>query len=195
MKVMLQIKISNLLVSKGYIMKLFKALFCALSLSVSAATVHAEGIDPKFYAGIDLMATDVNPNGGTDYTLGSIGVKFGADLHEYFGLEARAGTGVIDDDENVLGTENNFDLNYYVAGFAKVQTPVSYGFRGYALLGAAQVEIENSSPGFSSKSDDLDLAFGFGASYELNQDFDVNLEYLSLNQDFDAINLGLTYRF
>ena len=153
----------------------------------------------KPYIGGDFTMSDFDGDDGVPSTrLGTAGVRLGTDIGEYFGAEARAGWGVIDDDITAYGQDINVNLNYYVAAFGKIQTPIYSGFRGYALAGISQIELEAKDiSGISATDYDNSFAWGLGGNYFFNKNWAVNLEYLSLNQDAEtqSINTGLSYHF
>ena len=160
---------------------------------ISAMTTSAFAMDTIFkpYVGIDFSNTWIDTGTNNDATLGSIGGRVGIDIIDYFGVEGRVGTGVMDDDIDGV----NVELNHYIAGFAKIQTPDMNGFRVHGLAGIARVELEASAGGLTGTAHDTDFAYGAGLSYAINQNIRLNLEYLSLNEDADTANLGVTYHF
>lgn len=167
-------------------MKHFISSFLIISAVTTSAFANPFALKP--YVGIDMNATRFDD---ADIELGGLGLRAGTDIVDWFGVEGRLGTGIIDD--NTGGVD--VDLNYYIAGFAKLQTPDYNGFRVHGLAGIARAELEASAGGFSAQGSDTDFAYGGGVSYGINPDMRLNLEYLSLNDDADTLNLGLTYHF
>ena len=80
-----------------------------------------------------------------DYEFATVGVRAGVDVHEHFGIEARAGMGIVGDDTTVSGINVDVDLNHYLAAYAKLQTKEVNGFRAYGL---ACILYRNRSIGF-----------------------------------------------
>jgi opacity protein-like surface antigen len=175
-----------------------KMILSSLFIVLSISNLSAEEIFRPYVGGDFTMTHFDGEDGFPDSRAGTAGVRFGTDIGEYFGAEARAGIGIIDDDVTAYGEDINLNMNYYIAAFGKVQTPIYDGFRVYGLAGVSQMEAEaKDSFGVSVTEDDNSFAWGLGANYFINNNWAANLEYLSLNQDEDAqsINTGLSYHF
>jgi opacity protein-like surface antigen len=182
-----------------------------------AQTNHKDGrydTDGGYYPAYTENSTITNLK---DVDLNSVGLRFGADITDFFALEGRIGTGLGtekinatyaydihyedgDNDATNGKTKVTQSFNHYVAALAKAQTPAYYGFRVHALGGVSYSQIEHtfidlSASMTSKKENDTSFAYGGGLSYAFTEQVSTQVEYLKLHQDFDSINLGLTYHF
>nr|WP_300314704.1 outer membrane beta-barrel protein [Halomonas sp.] len=140
---------------------------------VTASSVQAE----QWYVGGSAMfwdADDSHHSGDDD-----IGWRLngGAQFNRYFAVEGQLGGG------------SHFD--YLTGIYAKGILPLSQGIRLYGLAGLAEVDFHHG--------DDNDVSWGFGGELDLSPKLSLGADYMNYldgsRYDFDAVSVGLRYRF
>lgn len=152
--------------------------------------------------------------------LGTLGVLAGYDFNEYIAVEGRISTSVFEEDYAETTT-------YSI--FVKPQYPVTEAFSIYALLGFGNTTVKGSDAGGDyfgfdpsrighTIMDESSFQWGFGVNYEVMEDVDLFVDYVSFAKDADiettnlywyggvapypydklssdALTLGVTYKF
>jgi len=161
------------------------------------------------YAGLGIAALSTrdktlnffDAESGQDRT-GNIVFLGGYEFNDYIALEGRYSMYLTH--EHVINTD--------VWGiYAKPQYPVNEDIKVYALLGYGGVEVDpvdGYAPFFAA--DDKGFQWGLGASYDIDEDFTLFVDYMNIATDIDAdaffgntdakvdvdtITIGITYNF
>ncbi len=138
-------------------------------------------------------------------------VMAGYQINKYFAVEARF-TASLDD-----AKYNNVDVADYdltnAAIYAKVMYPVAEIVTVYGLVGYGQTTIEDANALVKDKYETDGLQWGVGASYNVNENLSVFVDYTKLAMidevdvngvtvtgladDFDVstVNVGISYKF
>ncbi|MFI0472660.1 outer membrane beta-barrel protein [Halomonas sp. HMF6819] len=173
-----------------YVVKL--AAVAALWVSAGASAQSFQAGYPQAYAGTDAMAWRADVSGvDDDLTSAALRLVGGIKLDDYLAVEFHGATGGSDD---IFGQK--IEMDYLIGGFLKGIIPVADGARFYGLLGYSELKL--SADGAGSDRDD-GISFGGGAEVDINDTFALSadlMRYLSPSEyDFDALSLGLRYRF
>ena len=135
---------------------------------------------------------------GDDVTLGSIVGRVGFDLSDYFGLEAEASFGVVDDEVTIGATDIDVSADFGFGGFLVGRLPLDNGSSLFARVGYASVTIEGEAGGITA-SEDLDgFAYGIGGNFIFDGANGVRLDYTRLDGDGgdgDAYSIAYVRRF
>lgn len=130
-------------------------------------------------------------------------VRGGLELNEWFGLEARAGTGIRSDKRSIPGGEARFDLDRLLGGYATVSFPVGKVARPYLIGGFTEAKGEltgdfNGVELSGSETTD-DHSWGGGIALNLTDTFAINAEYMQYLDNDDgelsSISLGVRSAF
>ncbi len=172
----------------------------AISL-LSANTVAAT------YGGANLAFLDYSNSGPVgDLSLTAAVGRFGVELTDNVGLEARLGVGLAGDSFDAFSlyfmrpVEVEINLENLAGVYVRVGVPETNIFNPYLILGYTKVKLEASIDGLVSDQDsDKDLSFGIGADLKVTSNFTLNLEYMNYF-DKDAVEisgfaLGFVSRF
>ena len=160
---------------------------------VAVPVVMEENVNP-FYLGLGLSAVstrdsdvdmDFFDNKEGQDRLGNVTLLAGYNFNEYVAVEGRYTTSITDED--VVSMDYGWSL------FVKPQYPVSEDFSVYALLGYGGVKLDGKR-GVLADVDDTGFQWGLGASYAINEDYILFVDYTSLSNDMDGIyTKGGTY--
>lgn len=179
-------------------MKRIPAFIAAASLGVLSAPLAADMYKTgggSLYAGGNYTFVDLDA-GSDDADLGTLSGKVGGYVNPYFGLEARAGFGVTDDD---VGFSSDLSVNSFFGGYATLNMVNESPVTPYGIIGFTRYELELDGPGISEKDDETDLSFGAGVNVAITEELSGNLEYMRYVDTDDAtadgIGLGLTFHF
>lgn len=145
-------------------------------LSTAAALVFAAGAsaqDGRTHIGGGVAHFDAD---GANFN--AIYLRGGFDVTEFFGVEAEGQIGVQDDEVNLGGgLTADVGLNYGVAGFGKLQFPVSEQFSIFARAGYAWAEFDASAAGLTIQEDNDGLAYGVGAELAFSGPNAIRFDY------------------
>lgn len=148
-------------------------------------------------------------SGGFDIDHSTIMFQAGYQFNKYLALEGRYWTAVSDAEVIVSyadGSDPKVDLNDDSNAwgiYVKPMYPVTSSLNAYALLGYGNVEIDIED----ISADESGFQWGLGASYAINDNFAVFVDYMSMYDDnamiltrdhdveIDSWNFGLTYTF
>lgn len=152
--------------------------------------------DAGLYAGANYTFVSIEDD-TIDADLGTLSGKVGANVTPYFGLEARAGFGVKDDD--VANGFAEVSANSFFGAYATLSLANESPVTPYAILGFTRYELELESAVGSEKDDDSDLSYGIGVNVAMTEALSGNVEYMRYyDKDditIDGIGLGLTVNF
>jgi len=171
----------------------FSFIVLALCLTLSSTSVLAEPetAAPPVYVAFSIGTSFVEEDNvgldGEDFDDDDFGFKFavGYRLHKYVAVElSYLDFGETEDDFFVPDAGGDINLESDIkaaAAHAVFILPLSKQFELMAKAGVARWDVEaEASLGAVSASDDeegTDFAWGVGASYALNQNFALRLEY------------------
>ncbi len=161
-------------------------------LLAQASTAQATEIEP--YAGIGLGLFEMDPGANKKSTFGGFGFA-GANLHEYFAAELRAGaTGSQQREELAVVLSEEFKVNWFVSAFAKPKIEVSDGIELYGLLGVTTISSSHTPTGpvIQTTKSSTGLSYGVGGSYRFNDKFTVGMEWVRYSTDADAATKNTT---
>ncbi|WP_404364120.1 porin family protein [Marinobacter sp.] len=174
------------------------AFFAMATLGILAAPVAADLYKTgggSLYAGGNYTFVDLDAN-GFDADLGTLSAKVGGYVTPYFGLEARAGFGVADED---VGFDTDLSVNSFFGGYATLNMVNESPVTPYGILGFTRYELEVDGPFGSDKDDETDFSFGAGVNVAITEELSGNLEYMRYvdtgDVTADGIGLGLTFHF
>lgn len=195
--------------------------------------VMAEALDAGFYAGIayGTVATVHDLTDGVD-TLNmemyhdTLMLQVGYQFNPYIAIEGRYWNAVGDTDLRIATSGGVFDLDRDFGLFAtfndnsnawgiylKPMYPITSELTAYGLVGYGNVDI-GTSDRFNNlvQVDDSQFQWGLGASYDVNDNFAVFVDYVAMydgkvsieavlntfdrfNTTIDSWNFGVTYKF
>jgi len=165
----------------------------------------------KWYVGLDGMGANFDTSSGNCNGLAAIVGKIGYDFTKYFGIEGRAGYGVIDADHK--GGTSDIKENYGI--YLKPMLPLGDKSHLFGLLGYAKAKVESTgSAGLTGTLDESSPSFGLGLNYAINDRWSVVGEGVRLlhsventynkvgggtqfedDINLDTFGLGLNYKF
>ena len=104
-------------------------------------------------------------------------------------------TATLDDPERA-----GADVSYYtLAGYAVYALPVTQtvDLRGRAGLLYYDADVSGTAGPFSFREDEdgIELSFGIGARFEVNNELDVIVDYTQIESDIDHLSAGIQYHF
>ena len=187
--------------------------------------------DAGFYVGLGYsyvsnemtLKDPTNPanylNADTDHNAGML--QAGYKVNPYFAVEARYWFASSEDDmwTDTDGETGNSSVDYDAWGiYVKPMYPVTDAFDIYALLGYADTSYDmtlyppsSTTPYPVAGLGDSGFSWGLGAAYDINENFSVFVDYVSLYDDTvtatldgdsystdvqsDSWNFGVTYKF
>ena len=189
-------------------MKLLKIATASALLSMSAGIAQAQ--DSGFYGAI----------GATSYDFDFYGVegKLGYNINEFFAIEGQAGTGLIDNEEELGGFEFETNIDYNVGLFGVVRAPLGQNFEVFARGGYHATELsteiefdDDDDNGLDDDDDEITetisadgFAYGGGIQYFFNGRDGLRLEYTGYDLGSvngvdagtaDAVSLSYTRKF
>ncbi|HKK57348.1 porin family protein [Marinobacter sp.] len=173
----------------------FIAIATLGTLSATAAADMYKSGGGSLYAGGNYTFVNIDV-GSDDADLGTLSAKVGGYVTPYFGLEARAGFGVADED---VGPGSDLSVNSFFGGYATINVVNESPVTPYGIIGFTRYELELDGPGASIKEDETDLSFGAGVNVAITEELSGNVEYMRYVDTDDAtadgIGLGLTFHF
>ena len=132
--------------------------------------------------------------GSRNFDLTALGLQAGYQLTDVVAMEVRTGTGNDDTDSGL-----KVELDSYYGIYCKVGIPSNSVIYPYALLGYTNVDVTFSGAGRSRSDKSDDISYGAGVSFNINNLFDVNIEYVKMfdnyNITYDSASIGASYRF
>ncbi len=162
--------------------------------ATAAADMYKSG-GGSLYAGGNYTLVDFE-EGDFDGDLGTLSGKIGGYVTPIFGLEARAGFGVDDED---LGFNTDLSVNNFFGGYATINAVNESPVTPYGIIGFTRYELELDGPFGSEKEDESDLSFGAGLNIAFSDQLSGNVEYMRYvdkgDATVDGLGLGLTVHF
>lgn len=170
-----------------------KHLCAALGLLLVATPALAYELKPHWYLGASYDPLTLSGSDGGDFDVDAVTVKLGAGLHRFMAVEARAGFGVGDDTQTVLGTPVTAEIDQFYGAYLKGIIPLHQTVSLYGLAGYTQVEATASSV-LGSESEKSDgFSYGAGLAWHFNRNVSINAEWMSYldKDDFELDGFGL----
>ncbi|WP_166254570.1 porin family protein [Marinobacter salicampi] len=174
------------------------ALIATVTLACASAPALADIYKSgggSLYAGANYTFVDVDGD-DLDADLGTLSGKVGAHVNPYFGVEARAGFGVVDEDIN---STTELSVNSFFGAYGTLSVVNESPVTPYGILGFTRYELEVDNVLGSSTEDESDLSYGIGVNFAVNDALSANLEYMRyFDKDdvtIDGLGLGLTVSF
>ncbi|MDQ6968940.1 MAG: outer membrane beta-barrel protein [Mariprofundus sp.] len=156
------------------------ALLC-MQASIASAT------EIKPYAGVGLGVYELDPGANKKATFGGYGF-FGADLHEYFAAEFRAGLTGKKGREELGPLTETFKVDWFLSLFAKPKIAISSDFELYALLGVTSIKTSFTplASVVQASSTKTGFSYGLGASYQIMDQLKLGAEWVRYSSNADA---------
>jgi outer membrane immunogenic protein len=158
-----------------------KAILAVLVLTLGVLLMP-KGASANAYGGVTLGTLDADI-----VRFSTLNVTAGLQPNEYFGVEARYGTG--------LGTDEYFDvdisLDSFYGGFATLSLPFDE-VTTYIVVGKTWFDISAKEYG-SAK--DSDSSMGLGVKFDLREAFSLKGEYMQYADDVDSLSVTLQANF
>ena len=198
--------------------KLLLVTFLTLSLVyTSAATAN-----DTWYIGTLYSAQKTKPMNGRDFD--TAGIIVGYQYNEYIGVEVRSSVGHSGysntwSDPDLSEYEYYEDVGNQSSILLKASYPILDSLYVYGLAGYTNTKLEVGGSGqFSDSNVDEDYSFkhslsdsgfsyGLGLNYQLNEQFNIFVDYQALpdfqtaityvaqNLDWNSTNIGINYMF
>ncbi|MDX1458946.1 MAG: outer membrane beta-barrel protein [Marinobacter sp.] len=183
-----------------------KSKLAAASIAtLMTLNAHAEAPkDVQGYVGANYVFLTYEEDGiSEDFDLGALVAKAGAKFNPYLSAEFRAGLGVDDHSESGGGFTAELELDYLVGGYAIAGIPNETPIYPYAVLGVTKGKLTASVSGFgesaSVSESESDISFGIGANFAVNDEVNLNAEYMNyLDKDgaeITGVSVGLVVLF
>lgn len=172
---------------------------------------------PRSYVGANLVYGTLEfDNAEEDFHPGAIMVRLGGMANDYFGMEARFGTGVGKTTfrESAGGTSTKVDFSvdylggvYFTARAPLLSLPLVGDFytQGYLGLGAEQIKSETrvcnatSCRSDTERNDESDVSFGAALGVRPRADLSLGLEYMQYASkngiEVSTLEAGIMYHF
>lgn len=146
-------------------MKIMKITACVAALLASATVAQAQDVNPYVNIGVE----------GLDFEgmSGNVVARVGADISTYFAVEGEGSFGLLEDNDD-------FKIDYKLAGYGKVQYPVSDQVKLFVRAGYYTVEAD------IGEADGL--ALGGGLEYMFTEKDGVRFDYTNLDDDGGSAN-------
>lgn len=139
-------------------LKILKITACVATIMAASSVAHAQDITPYVNVGAE----------GLDFEgmSGNIVARVGADISQYFGVEGEGSVGVLEDNDD-------FKIDYKIAGYGKVQFPATDQVNIFARVGYYKVEAD------LGEADGM--AYGGGLEYLFTDRDGVRFDYTKLD--------------
>lgn len=146
-------------------MKIVKLTACVVSLLASTGIAQAQDITPYVNIGVE----------GLDFEgmSGNVVARVGADISQYFAVEGEGSVGLLEDNDD-------FKIDYKLAGYGRLQYPVSDQVKLFVRAGYYTVEAD------IGEADGL--ALGGGLEYMFTDRDGIRLDYTNLDDDGGSAN-------
>lgn len=181
--------------------------FAALALAGCAFSSSAAAAADNIYVGGNISRQSIE-SGSIDFNV--VSVLAGYKFSDYWSLEARAGTGVSDDDSTFYTFEGeNYQYHQEIEWQASINFRGAYSLTSdlsvFGIVGYTETEMGTSSrvdgsARYSGSYDITGVNYGAGLQYKISDKFSASLEYQFMpelydDQDWDSLALGVQYHF
>lgn len=178
---------------------IFRLICLTFGLCLTTLPTQALEFEPYTGGGLGAFVIDAGPGGHTVF--GAYGI-LGADLHENFGVELRAGniggissaavtfppgqvTNAVAFIINPALTPVEIDVDWFVSYLLKLQYPIDEKLRLYGLIGGTTLHsniyfINLGRTGHTTKTT---LSFGGGADYRFNSQWLMGIDVMIYAND------------
>lgn len=157
------------------------ALTATAAAFALAGAAHAQ-VSPYVNAGVGYL------DGETANLTGAFG-RAGADIGQYFGLEAEGALGI--DGDTVGATE--VELDHLVAGFARARAPLSPRLEAFARGGYFFSEGDATTAGTTVALEEDDFAAGAGLQWNFTERNGLRADYTNYGISDDGHAMSLAY--
>lgn len=129
--------------------------------------------------------------------------RVGTFVEDRVAIEGRFGFGLSDDSHTINGVNVDLEVDRLIGVYLLGHVPVGerssiYGAFGFTDAEATATGTSGGSTATSSGSES-GISFGFGTDIGVNEEFDINLEYMQYlsksSFDADAIGIGIKFQF
>jgi len=146
-------------------LKVLRITACIATLLAGTGIAQAQDITPYVNIGVE----------GLDFEgmSGNVVARVGADISKYFGVEGEGSFGVLDDNDD-------FKIDYKLAGYGKLQFPASEQVNIFVRAGYYTVEADLGEAN--------GLALGGGLEYMFTERDGVRFDYTNLDDDGGSAN-------
>jgi hypothetical protein len=178
----------------------FVAAASLMALSAAQAQTTPPAANPKLYAEIGYTATTFKVSAGGDSLKASpslVSGVFGYQAHPNFAVEGFLGFGAGKDGVKYNGVDLPIDvkLGTMVGVFARPSVALGDTVELFGRVGWMHTELKTSAPGLSVTEKDSNVAYGFGANFNLSKSSYLQASWTSFyNKDDTKIEgFGLAY--
>jgi len=168
----------------------FKQMILLTAVSSSALLADT-------YVGLDYAQLRYSENGTTEnFKPRAMLLKGGYGFHKNFAIEASVGTGISNDNKDVIGYENaKVDLDYLVSANIKTILPMSKNLDVDILMGLSYIGLSTESDNFSNDGAEESIFYGMGLDYGITENISIDANLVYYFNNIRALELGLIYKF
>lgn len=159
---------------------------------------YSEGV----YGGAMMQLTTFENDLADKVNLGTALAKVGYQIDDNFAVEGRLGTGLGTDnvdDCTFTCEERGYQLNAIGGVYASWMPSIEADIKPYVALGVTSVKLEGKGDAADIDIKATDLSYGVGLKFNLDEQFDVSVEYMSYTDEdaaeVDGFSVGLTAKF
>ncbi|AOS81489.1 MULTISPECIES: outer membrane beta-barrel protein [Hydrogenophaga] len=178
----------------------FVAAASLMALSAAQAQTTPPAANPKLYAEIGYVATDLKVTAGPDSLKASPGLVsgiFGYQPHPNFAVEGFLGFGAGKDKVQLNGAAVPVEvkLGTMVGVFARPSVALGETVELFGRIGWMHTELKTSAPGLSVTEKDSSVAYGIGANFNLSRTSYLQASWTSFykKDDTKIEGFGLAY--
>ncbi len=148
---------------------------------------NASATEIKPYAGVGLGVFELDPGANKKVTFGGYGFA-GAELHEYFAAEFRAGLTGKKEREELGPLTETFKVDWFLSVFAKPKIAISSDFELYGLVGLTSIKTSFTplASVIQASSTNTGFSYGIGAAYQIMDQLKVGAEWVRYSSNADA---------
>lgn len=169
-----------------------RKLALAIALLLAAPAAMAIDADKRQYWG--LLGGHASAE---DAEFGLVTALYGYDLIPHVALEARIGTTVFKEEEEIAGETHKLGLDYFGSAFVRLNL-LTDDIRPYVLLGGTYGKVVLTGPLISGSDEESDFSWGGGISLH-SGNYGVQAEYVRYWDKhgvvLDGVNIGLIAHF
>lgn len=174
-------------------------LFLAGFLLTVASLSHAQGYIGANYLHISSEFEGAPGVRSFDIDVSAAYLRGGFQINEWFGVEARYGSGLSSEEVTVETTfqdvQAELDVKSFYGGYLTASLPTGSAFIPYAIIGYSKGEGDISIGSFEVSESGSGAEYGVGLNYRLRETFDLNLEALFASEDdADSQHLAIGFR-
>lgn len=169
-----------------------------LGLALAAAAVSANASD--LYYGVSLSSVDYKLSAVENrYSLAMLTATVGWEMTDNIAFEGRLGKGVSGDSTRYEGSDVGIDLGVIMGAYARYNFDLNDDVKPYVILGYSHLSGDMNIDDAKGSAHDSDISYGVGANMVGNDNFSMNLEYMSMYEEvgekMNVYTLGAEYSF